>query len=400
VRLRIASVCRSLPQPDNVSDGVFVFNRLNAMAADADVAIVQPVPYAPIVKPLPAWARARSRSWRDRQIVHAPMLYVPGVLKALDGAWLARAALPELRRLHREAPLDAIDAHFGYPEGAGCMRVARRIGVPFFVTIRGFEKEYVHRPFVGAEMLGALRAAAGVISVSHSLRELAIEHGVPAEQIEVIHNAIDAQMFYPGDRAAARAALKLAPAAPLVVSVGNLVSGKRHHVLIEAFAKLRARRADAELVIVGGGSFEPAYPDRLNALARELGIATAVRFLGRIPPAEVATWLRAADAFALGTAREGCCNAVLEALGTGVPVVTTPVGDNAYFVAADENGYIVPVDDAAALAAGIERALARSWDRAAIGRRLYEQAGSWSGVGARVLRFMRERLERRGAAAA
>ena len=55
-------------------------------------------------------------------------------------------------------------------------------------------------------------------------------------------------------------------------------------------------------------------------------------FAGTLPPQEIAGWLQAADVFALATHREGCCNAVLEALACGIPVVTTPAGDNAVVV--------------------------------------------------------------------
>jgi glycosyltransferase involved in cell wall biosynthesis len=71
--------------------------------------------------------------------------------------------------------------------------------------------------------------------------------------------------------------------------------------------------------------------------------------------------------FALATSREGCCNAILEALAAGRPVVTTPAGDNAHFVRDGVNGCIVPIDDAAATAAALERTLSRpDWDAEAI----------------------------------
>jgi glycosyltransferase involved in cell wall biosynthesis len=118
-----------------------------------------------------------------------------------------------------------------------------------------------------------------------------------------------------------------------------------------------------------------------------------VRILGNIPPTTVATWLRAADVFALGTAREGCCNAVLEALATGLPVVTTPAGDNAWFVEEGINGHLVPVDDASAMGDRVATALERTtWDRAAISRKLMQQVGSWDRVATSVLDFFNERL--------
>jgi glycosyltransferase involved in cell wall biosynthesis len=391
-KLRIVSVCRSLPNPDDPSGGIFVSNRLRAMARFAELTVVQPIPYMPAVRPLPAWAHAASRQLEELEIRHAPMLYVPGFLKAADGMWLARSIRATIEHLHREAAIDAIDAHFGYPEGVGCAAVARALGVPLFITVRGFENEYVGRPLVGPKMLRAMRAASGCITVSHSLHELALRHGVKPERLRVIHNAIDAAVFRYGGPSRARTSLGLEGARPLVVSVGHLISRKRHHVLIESFAEIKRDFPNALLAIIGARSFELAYPDLLIQRSRELRVADAVRFVGNTPPAAVALWLQAADVFALGTAREGCCNAVLEALGSGVPVVTTPVGDNAHFVRDGENGFIVAVDDAVALAAGIRRALERAWDRRAIASDLHGKVGSWADVGKRVIEFVSLRI--------
>src|SRR5690606_3468552 len=218
-RLRIVSVCRTLPTPDDPSSGIFVLNRLRAMSALADVVAVQPVPYLPGMKPLPEWTR-RERSLEGLRVIHAPMLYLPGMLKSADGLWLARAVAGPIERLHAEAPLDAVDAHFGYPEGPGCARVARRLGGPYFVTVRGVENEYVAQPPIARQMLAALRGAAGCISVSHSLRDVIVRRGVEPGRVRVVHNAIDSAVFRLGDRDAARRAVGVSGGAPLVVSVG------------------------------------------------------------------------------------------------------------------------------------------------------------------------------------
>jgi teichuronic acid biosynthesis glycosyltransferase TuaC len=390
--LNIVSVCRTLPNPDDPSGGIFVLNRLAAMAGQATLRVLQPLPFMPALKPLPAWARAASRELRGLQVTHAPMFYVPGALKFADATWLARSVAQQIAQWHRRQPLDAIDAHFGYPEGAGCLQVARQLGIPLFITIRGFETEYARKAGIAGQMLGAMRAAAGCISVSHSLRELALAHGVRDERIRVIHNAIDATTFQWGAREAARTALELPPAAPLIVSVGHLVSRKRHHVLIEAFAQVKRECPNALLAIIGARSFEPRYPQELTERALACGVADSTRFVGNIAPREVVRWLHAADVFALGTAREGCCNAVLEALAAGAPVVTTPAGDNTHFVRDDVNGFIVPIDDASQFGIGLLRAVRRDWDRRLISRQLLDQVGSWNMVAERVLDFMRERL--------
>lgn len=388
--LRIASVCRTLPTPETPGAGVFVLRRLAAMAEGSDIRILQPVPCLPPLRRLPAWARPPSHEVDGRTIHHAAMLYLPGMLKSLDGRWLEHSILPRLREWHRQRPIDVIDAHFGYPDGVGCVRAARRLGLSVFVTIRGFEAERVELPGIGTQIVDALTAANGCISVSHSLRDKMIEHGVPAGHIVVIPNAIDRDIFNPGDKLAARRALSLPTSDALVVSVGHLVSLKRHDVVLRAVARLRSRGHAVRLAIVGGADYEPECPTALRRLAADLNIAEHVRFVGAVEPVSVADWLRAADVFALGTRREGCCNAILEALATGTPVVTTPVGDNPHFVNDGENGALVPVGDDQATAQAIELALGREWDHRTISRRL--DVGGWSSVGRTVLDYFRTRM--------
>ena len=391
--MRIVSVCRQVPRPDNPAAGTSVVNRVAAMSRVADVTMIQPVPYMPLVRPLPAWAAEGERRVGELVVAQAPMFYIPGVFKFADPWWLERAVAPRVRALHASAPVDVIDGHFAYPDGVGCVTLARRLGVSSFITIRGVEVEQLKIPGKRARIVAAMRAATGCISVSHSLKKVAVDHGVPEEQITVIHNAIDTRTFSRGDKGAARAALGVQADADLIVSVGYLVSGKRHHLLIEAFARVLRNRPGGQLVIVGGASFEPAYPAQLQRLAHDLGVADRVRFAGNIPADQVARWLHAADVFALATEREGCCNAVLEALATGLPVVTTPAGDNAHFVKDGVNGLLFPIDDVPALAAALEQALKMSWDADRISQGLNAQVGSWDRVAEKVLAYMRERRE-------
>jgi glycosyltransferase involved in cell wall biosynthesis len=178
---------------------------------------------------------------------------------------------------------------------------------------------------------------------------------------------------------------------PMIISVGTMIALKRHHVVIQALAELRKRRPGAILAIIGMERDEPDYTSGLRKLAEDLGVLTAVRFVGAVPPNDVARWLTAADVFCLVSAREGCCNAVLEALACGRPVVTTSVGDNAHFVIVGSNGYLVSVDDVAGTARALTEALVvHRWDAQSISSTL--PIGSWDDVAHQVIDFFRERL--------
>jgi glycosyltransferase involved in cell wall biosynthesis len=108
---------------------------------------------------------------------------------------------------------------------------------------------------------------------------------------------------------------------------------------------------------------------------RQQGLDQHVRFLGPIAPDGLRVPLSAADVFVLATRYEGWANVFLEAMGCGLPVVTTRVGGNAEVVSRPELGMLVPFGDAQALRDAIDQALATPWDRAEIRR--YAAENTW-----------------------
>ena len=116
------------------------------MANHASLSVIQPVPHFPVLRSLPSWAKSERRIVGQLSVFHQSMFYVPKLFKSLDARWLFRAIVRRLGALHSARPIDLIDAHFGYPDGVGCYLAARRLRIPFFVTLRGLEADYLdHR---------------------------------------------------------------------------------------------------------------------------------------------------------------------------------------------------------------------------------------------------------------
>lgn len=387
--MRIISVSTDYPSPRNPRRGLFVQRRLEALSRIADVRVIHLEPWFPVLRPRTETIRANGYS-DALPTIRPGMFYLPGVLKGLDSYWVKRAVVPAIRALEGPNPADVLDAHFGYPDGVGCVKAALRLGRPVFITMRGLERPILRYRWRGSQLRWALKQCTGIICVSHSLRELAFAHDIDTNKVHVIPNAVDRQLYQPGDRDEARQTLGIDPSARLIVCVGMLVHGKGQHLLLQALARLRAHHPDLRLALIGGPAHEPAYPAHLREIVAELGLADAVLLTGSLPPQQVVTWLRAADLFALPTFDEGCCNAILEAMACGLPVVTTPAGDNALLLEAPNRGLLVPMDDAEALSAGIEAALARPWDRDKIA--MYGAGHSWDEVARQTVQFFRQRL--------
>jgi glycosyltransferase involved in cell wall biosynthesis len=368
---------------------LFVQRRLAALARIEEVRVIHLQPWFPLLRPRPV-ASTGCGYCDQPPAIRTGMFYLPGVLKGLDSFWVKKAVVPAIQALEGEAPADVIDAHFGYPEGTGCVKAAIKLRRAVFITMRGLERPMLQTRWRRSQLLWALQRCTGIICVAHALKDLALSHGINPDKVCVIPNAVDRELFRAGDRSQARSVLKIDPSARWIVCVGMLVHGKGQHLLLGALSRLQARHPDLRLALVGGPAHEPTYPETLQKMIEKLGLGHRVLMTGSQSPREVVTWLQAADLFALPTYDEGCCNAVIEAMACGLPVVTTPVGDNGLLIDAPRRGLLVPTDNVAGLAEGIEAALWRRWDRQEIAS--YGAGYDWDEVARQTARFFRARL--------
>jgi glycosyltransferase involved in cell wall biosynthesis len=173
---------------------------------------------------------------------------------------------------------------------------------------------------------------------------------VPRGKVEVVPNGLptDGRADLPPPEAV-RESLGIPLNAPVVGTVGRLTEVKRQDVMIRAVGRLRQRLPDVRLLLVGDG------PERskLEALARDLGLADRVHFAGYQPCPE--QFLRAMDVFCLTSRTEGFPVALLEAWLAGVPTVCTAVGGIPAVVTQGEDGLLIPPGDEDALLEALSR---------------------------------------------
>jgi UDP-glucose:(heptosyl)LPS alpha-1,3-glucosyltransferase len=209
-----------------------------------------------------------------------------------------------------------------------------------------------------------------VVCNSEMVRDEIVRHyGVASAKLAVIRNGLDLQRFFPPtpqQREAARAALGFAADRTVFLFVGSGFERKGVAVALRALARGTLRR-QATLVIVGHDKHQARY----QALAQELGIGGAVRFEG--PREDVLPYYHAADAFMLPTLYDPQSNAMLEAMGCGLPVITSTGCGAAELLSAD-SGHVVDALDDAGVAAAMEQLLDRGRCRrlGAAGRRAIE----------------------------
>ena len=403
--LRVVLLSTVYPSAALPFHGLFVQRRLDSVAGLAGARVVAPAPWFPLASSPRRGFRPRLPSREDvagRAVEHPRFLSVPRFGKALDGPSLFLRLLPLLRRLHREEPIDVLDAHFVYPEGFAAVLLGRALEVPVVLTLRGVLGQLGGFRVRRAEAAFALRRAERVVALSESLRAMAVELGRPAHRIAVIPNAVDGEVFTPLDRAEARRRLGLAGPGPRLLFVGTPSPRKGIERVLDALPALAGRWPTIELMMVGGPGAERSSPHALRRRAERLGVAERLVFAGPRPPEELAAWYSAADAFVLPSRLEGSPNAVLEALACGTPVVATPVGEIPEVLAASGGGVLAPLEGDGDLAPAVAAALGRDWDRGAL--RSWALRRRWADVGEAVLEQLRgatrDHAERRGRAGA
>jgi glycosyltransferase involved in cell wall biosynthesis len=182
-----------------------------------------------------------------------------------------------------------------------------------------------------------------VVLPSLTLRRIAQETWrLPPARIHVIPNGVDLTRFHPAE---GRAVLDLGGSGPILGTAAALRPEKNIGRLLRALALLRDGGDAARLIILGDGPERP----RLEALAGQLGLGPCVRFLGHV--AEPAAAYRAMDLFCLSSDTEQMPFAVLEAMASGLPVVSTDVGDVARMLPPESRAQVVAPEDAALAAA-------------------------------------------------
>jgi len=258
--------------------------------------------------------------------------------------WLFKARSHH-RRLLRENDYDLAHAFFGFPTGYLPYRTASRL--PYIISLRGSDVPgYNTRLGLDYKLTSGLfrriwSRASAVVANSKGLKQLALEF-MPGLEIGIIPNGIDTQRFHPPQEQVLGEPIKL-------LTVGRLITRKRIDLLIKAVDCARKLGLNVRLDIAGHGNILP----ELRSLADRLGVAENVTFLERVPAEQMPQLYRDADIFVMSSAHEGMSNAMLEAMASGLPIVTTRCEGVEELIWG--NGFVVERAESEEIAAAIKK---------------------------------------------
>ena len=397
--IRILLFSTLYPSAVRPSHGIFVETRLRELikTGEVETRVVAPVPWFPLRSRIfgtyGKMAATPQYEVRNGIEVHHPRyLLPPKVGMAIAPNMLAQGALPTVRRLIAEGfDFDLLDAHYYYPDGVAAAKIARVLRKPFVVTARGTDLNLIAN-YAGPRrrILATAAQAAASIGVSHALIERLSDLGADRDKLHVLRNGVDSDRFRPIARDVAYQRLGFdsvaQSAGKIILSVGNLIERKGHHIAVEALTLLPPA---SRLVIVGEGGLRRA----LVRQAQELGVDDRVTFAGAVPQTELKYWYSAADVLVLCSSSEGWANVLLEAMACGTPVVATNVGGNAEVVSKPEAGCLMRERSATALVQSLVRLFADYPEREAVRR--YALDFSWQATTQGQLDLFRKILDGR-----
>lgn len=293
---------------------------------------------------LAALGWALSRPGAFLRMVRLALLTRPaGIRATIWQVFYLLEAMVLARHLTREG-VGRIHNHFAMASSTVAMLASELSGIPFSFTLHGpadfLETKYWR--------LDEKIARAGFVAcISHYCRSQGMLFSDPAHwhKLHIVHCGIDPDRY---------ATDPARPAGRNVLFIGRLAAAKGVPVLLDAFALVRARFPDARLTLVGDG---PARAS-LEARSDELAIRDAVRFTGYLSQDEVAEELSRADLFALPSFAEGVPVVLMEAMASGLPVVTTRITGIPELVEDGVSGRVVTPGDSEVFAEAMTEVLA------------------------------------------
>ncbi len=362
----IAFITLNYPSAQTPSNGTFVRQLVHGMARlGVRCSVICPVSVFDILR-----GGSPPFSETDEEVKGNPIKivrprYVSFSNKQIFRYNSARATLASFHSAARRG-LSSLDStpgcfygHFLYDAGCTAVRLASKLGAKSFVGVG-------ESSFWSVDPIGIERAvrdfsrANGFVAVSTAIRKnLKSKLRIPEEKIAVLPNGVNPGIFYPRNRLAMREKYGFPRDQFIISFVGHFDERKGPHRVLGAVAGMK----DVGLIFIGKGDM-PLRGDN-------------ILFSGLVDHAKIPEMLSASDVFVLPTLAEGCCNALIEALACGLPLVTSD-GEFNDDIATDETSIRVDPRSEGEIRAAILKLLEGRDKRLLMARKAAERAKAFN----------------------
>lgn len=246
---------------------------------------------------------------------------------------------------------DVIHAHWLIPQGFWAVAVKMLFKVPVVITAHGADVYSLRTPIFVKMKKWICQNADQIVTVSLALADVLRTDTRCAQPPATISMGVDAQLFSP-DKKNEEIRVRYGIKGPFLLFVGRLSEKKGIRYLVAAMSLIIRQNPEAKLLIIGQGELGKELRDQ----AQGLGLGDVVLFVGAVPNAQLPVYFASADCFigpsvqVRGGDTEGLPVTFIEAAMSGCLVIGTNVGGVAEVILHEETGYVVPPEDAQALA--------------------------------------------------
>jgi PEP-CTERM/exosortase A-associated glycosyltransferase len=315
----------------------------------------------------------------DWEFLRTPMPSGPGArLPGLREVKIVRDLGRRLDTVIAEVRPDILHAHSPVLNALPAIRAGRRHQIPVVYEVRAFWEDAAASHGTEAEggpryratrmvETRALRRADAVTTICEGLRSEIVARGIAQDKVTVVPNAVDRDAFHGAGHADPALAARLGlTGREILAFLGSFYSYEGLDLLLRALPQMHREQPEIAVLLVGGGPEE----ERLQALARDLGLGSSVVFAGRVPHSETGHYYDLADLLVFPRVSRRLTELVtplkpLEAMAQERVVAASDVGGHCELIRDRETGYLFPPDNPGRLAEGVLAALRdrASWPR-------------------------------------
>ncbi len=380
--MRILFLASDFPSPQLPTRGPFNLALAAAISRRHDLRVI-----APIAWPTRWTASSTSIDTPDFPVWRPTYVYPPKFFRSTYHRWMNWSVRGAAAAACENWRPDAVLSYWAHPDGAAGNVIAKKLGAPSAIIVGGSDVLLLPQDSSRkSAVTAALAAADAVVTVSRQLKSAVEALGIQAGKVHVWSQGVDAAIFHPADKQAARKNLGVETSDPLFLMVARLVPVKGIDIFLAACRILADRGCKFRMIIVGDGPLRGA----LESSAARLGLTQNVSFAGGKNAREIAEYYRAADRTVMTSHSEGLPNVLRESLACGTRFISTDVGGIGEI--AGDGDLLVPPKDPEALAGAMQAAMGKPASASAHLPDWDESAEALS----RILSFGKTPVEREG----
>jgi len=279
---------------------------------------------------------------------HQKLAHPPGIIPQIKSNKFRYALVPSFLycfyRCTKNAldgdKFDVIHSQWAIPAGYIGHILSKNYELPHVITSQGAEFFLPHKHIFSLFTRSALKNCNALLPVSAQMKERSVEYGSDPARTIVVPNAVNTDIFTPSRDSNFRHKHGIKDSTHIILTVRRLVPEKRVQDVILAIKEL-PQEYDICLVIGGDG---PEYHS-LNKMAEELDLKDRIKFIGFVDNSDLPSVYAASDSYVLSSEQEGLSLSMLEAMSSGLVVVSTECTGGIEAITQSVDGFLYSVGD-------------------------------------------------------